>query len=271
MHILCGTVPSICQRTAEQQPLHMSGFLRVIYAILNASVILERNETRLARNEKCLARNETRLARNETRGGNLPLSGTVMMKAVGQRDMNIQEVMHHILSIRLVSSSFQVITTSLDGSRKVQLTADGSLNTEPSSLDTYAGRAIYETDFSGISNCNFAEFASNYFQSKKGIKKQTSPVVIKACPNYSSSPKGPSNATPVPIEINKMTYNQSVAFNIIRDHFLGSTNGQLFMILSSLGGSGKSFVLQAVTNLLNEQCKACAYFGIAAFNIKGVT
>ena len=70
IHILGWTVPSICQRTAEQQPLHMSGFLRVIYAILNASVILERNETRLARNE-------TRLARNETRGGNLPLSGTV--------------------------------------------------------------------------------------------------------------------------------------------------------------------------------------------------
>ena len=72
MHILCWTVPSICQRTAEQQPLHMSGFLRIIYAILNASVILERNETRLARNE-------TSLARNETRGGNLhvPLSGTV--------------------------------------------------------------------------------------------------------------------------------------------------------------------------------------------------
>ena len=72
MHILCWTVPSICQRTAEQQPLHMSGFLSVIYAILNASVILERNETRLARNE-------TRLARNETRGGNLPLSGTVYL------------------------------------------------------------------------------------------------------------------------------------------------------------------------------------------------
>ena len=77
IHILGWTVPSICQRTAEQQPLHMSGFLRVIYAILNASVILERNETRLARNETRLARNETRLARNEMRGGNLPLSGTV--------------------------------------------------------------------------------------------------------------------------------------------------------------------------------------------------
>lgn len=66
------------------------------------------------------------------------------------------------------------------------------VNTEPSLLDTYAGRAIYERDFPGISNCNFIEFASNYFQSKKGIKKRTSPVVIKAYPNYSSSPKGPS-------------------------------------------------------------------------------
>ena len=63
-----------------------------------------------------------------------------------------------------------------------------------------------------------------------------------------------TNATPVPIEINKMSYNQRVAFNIIRDHFLGSTNDQLFMILTGLGGSGKSFVIQAVTNLVNEQC-----------------
>ena len=45
--------------------LHMSVFLCVIYAILNASVILKRNKKRLKR--------------NETRGGtgNLLLSGTV--------------------------------------------------------------------------------------------------------------------------------------------------------------------------------------------------
>ena len=56
MHILCWTVSSISQRTAEKQSLHKFGFLRVIYTILNASVLF---------------------ARNETRGGNLPLSGTV--------------------------------------------------------------------------------------------------------------------------------------------------------------------------------------------------
>ena len=68
--IFCYSVPSIWQRTAEQQSLHITGFLRVTYAILNASVILERNEKRLERNE-------THLTRNETRGGNLLLIGTV--------------------------------------------------------------------------------------------------------------------------------------------------------------------------------------------------
>ena len=60
------------------------GFLRVIYSRLNASVILERNETRLNRNETRLEknetrleRNETRLARNKTRSGKLHLSCTV--------------------------------------------------------------------------------------------------------------------------------------------------------------------------------------------------
>ena len=63
---------------SNSELLHVTGFLRVIYPILNASVILERNETQLARNEKRLERNETRIARNETRGGNLLLSGTVV-------------------------------------------------------------------------------------------------------------------------------------------------------------------------------------------------
>ena len=74
--------------------------------------------------------------------------------------MSIQEVMH------------QVKTTSPDGYRKVRLTTDDSLNTKPSLLDSYAGRAIFETDFPGISERNFIEFASNYCPTKPGIKKR---------------------------------------------------------------------------------------------------
>ena len=75
-------VPLISQRTAEQPLLHENRFLRVIYTILNASVILERNETQLARNKKRLERNKTRLVRNKTRGGNLLLSGTVKNRSI---------------------------------------------------------------------------------------------------------------------------------------------------------------------------------------------
>ena len=75
----CRHVSSVTRshRFASKATHTVTGFLRVIYAILNASVILERNEKCLERNEKRLERNETRLARNETRGGNLHLSGTV--------------------------------------------------------------------------------------------------------------------------------------------------------------------------------------------------
>ena len=84
-------------------------------------------------------------------------------------------MMDHILSIKLVSSSFQVRTTSLDGYRNVRMTTKDSLNTKPSLLDF-----------------NFKEFASNYCQTKTGIKKRASSVVIEAYPDYFSSPKGPS-------------------------------------------------------------------------------
>ena len=101
-------------------------------------------------------------------------------------------MMDHILSIKLISSSFQVRTTSLDGYRNVRMTTKDSLNTKPSLLDSYAGGAIFERDFPEISERNLKEFASNYCQTKTGIKKRASPVVIEAYSDYFSSPKGPS-------------------------------------------------------------------------------
>ena len=43
------------------------------------------------------------------------------------------------------------------------------------------------------------------------------------------------------------------------------------MIITGFSGSCKSFEIKAVTNILNEQCKVYAFFGIAAFNRKGTT
>lgn len=86
------------------------------------------------------------------------------MRAVGQSDMSIQEVMHQILSIKLVSSSFHVITAYLDGSRKVFLSKNNTLETESSLLDLHAKRKMFETDHPGISNCKFCTICFRLLQ-----------------------------------------------------------------------------------------------------------
>ena len=47
----------------------------------------------------------------------------VVMKSLGERDYAAQETMHHLLSLKLHSSSFKVMPVSLHGSRKVRDTA----------------------------------------------------------------------------------------------------------------------------------------------------
>ena len=95
-------------------------------------------------------------------------------------------------SIKLVSSTFQVITASLDGSRRVSLSENNTLETENSLLDLYAKRKMFESDHPGISNYNFVQFASNYFKTKLAIAKRSTPVVLKTFPNYSSNPNNPN-------------------------------------------------------------------------------
>lgn len=73
------------------------------------------------------------------------------------------------------------------------------------------------------------------------------------------------------IYVSKMNSNQRMAFNNITDLHINNDNNQLLMMITGLGGSGKSYIIKAVRNLLDQQCKVCAYFGIAAFNIKGNT
>ena len=104
--------------------------------------------------------------------------------------MGVQEVMHQILSIKLLSSSFQIVTASLNGSRNIKV-QNGQLHTEPSILDLYAKRTQFENDFPGVSKLNFVQFASEFSKAKLGIKKRDKNVVVKTYPNFSANPKGP--------------------------------------------------------------------------------
>ena len=48
----------------------------------------------------------------------------VIMKTLGERDYGAQETMHHLLSLKLYSSSFTVIPVSLSGSRRIYIDSE---------------------------------------------------------------------------------------------------------------------------------------------------
>ena len=112
----------------------------------------------------------------------------LMIKAVGERDFSAQEVMHHILSLKLFSSSFQVISTFLDGSRKVTIKND-NVETKPSTLDNYANRSVFEGCTAEVLQCNFVNFVAKYTLVKDEIKKRSKTVVVRTYPNYYSNQK----------------------------------------------------------------------------------
>ena len=88
----------------------------------------------------------------------------VVMKSLGERDYAAQETMHHLLSLKLHSSSFKVMPVSLNGSRRVRDTAsidEGESCTNYSLPDVYANCELYESS-ENIMNMNFVPFATTY-------------------------------------------------------------------------------------------------------------
>ena len=72
-------------------------------------------------------------------------------------------------------------------------------------------------------------------------------------------------------EIHVDTFNecQNLAYKIVFDYFMQQDlHSPLLFTITGLAGSGKSCVIDAMKNLLQDKCNVCAYFGIAAFNVK---
>jgi len=117
----------------------------------------------------------------------------VVMKSLGQRDFSAQEVMHHLLSLKLVSSSFNVLPISLDGSHKVKTnSANEDVATNDSLLDVYAKRAMYADKIPDIMALNCITFATKYKLVDNKLTAQAENVVPRTFPVYSSNNKGPN-------------------------------------------------------------------------------
>ena len=103
----------------------------------------------------------------------------IMIKSLGERDFSSQETMHLLLSLKLHSSSFQVLPVNLDGSRSVkkQIKDSNSSCTNDSILDKYAKRAIFQNDLPLIMNISFTQFVTLYKFVKNKIVTQEPNVV----------------------------------------------------------------------------------------------
>ena len=117
----------------------------------------------------------------------------VVMKTLGERNYAAQETMHHLLSLKLHSSTYSVIPICLNGSRKVHtnVSEDDDTCTDYLHLDVYANRHQYNKS-SEVMNMNFVQFATKYkFQTNtQKLVPLPQNVVPRIFSTYSSNPKG---------------------------------------------------------------------------------
>ena len=115
-----------------------------------------------------------------------------MMKSLGERDFSAQETLHHLLSIKLCSSTFKVFTVNLNGSHRIKITQQPEAEsvTDDSLVDIYAEREKFLQTHPFIMETNFLQFISRYKVSKNKLEKQMQNMVPRIYPHYSSNPKG---------------------------------------------------------------------------------
>ena len=64
---------------------------------------------------------------------------------------------------------------------------------------------------------------------------------------------------------------QQVAYQIVSNHFASGEQNPLRFLIMGVAGTGKSYLIDSLRNLLQEKCKVLAYTGKASFNVNGVT
>ena len=75
------------------------------------------------------------------------------------------------------------------------------------------------------------------------------------------------------VDINSFSEMQKLAYDIVKSHFdVTSSEGEpLCLIINGVAGTGKSYLINAIKNLLQSKCAVTATTGKAAYNIRGVS
>ena len=75
--------------------------------------------------------------------------------------------------------------------------------------------------------------------------------------------------TTTDVDVSSFNTEQRQVYDIVSLHLVSQKAIQLLMIVTGQAGSGKSYLINGIKQLLSELCIITSYFGIAAFNVKG--
>lgn len=72
------------------------------------------------------------------------------------------------------------------------------------------------------------------------------------------------------VDINQLNEKQMHAYRFLSSHFTNNDQNPLHMLILGTAGTGKSFLIQAIAQLLQDKCILTATTGTAAFHISGI-
>ena len=75
------------------------------------------------------------------------------------------------------------------------------------------------------------------------------------------------------VDIDTFNEMQKLAYDIVKSHFndTSSHKGSLCQIINAVAGTGKSYLINGIRNLLQSKCAITATTGKAAYNRRGIT
>ena len=74
------------------------------------------------------------------------------------------------------------------------------------------------------------------------------------------------------VDINSFSEMQKLVYDIVKSHFDDTSfERESCLIINGVAGTGKSYLINAICNLLQSRCTVTATTGKAAYNIRGVT
>ena len=105
------------------------------------------------------------------------------------------------------------------------------------------------------------------------------PELLRACPSWVHDQQQQTTTTMTrclpTIDIQTLNANQKKAYNIVKKHYDQHISNQkpqqLLMLICGTAGTGKSYLISALANLLGNTCLLTGTTGMAAYNICGKT